>query len=260
MDVFPAFALPIIRTRNRIFGFGRRLGSTCWVFIGATSKRIDSIDSSHDRQSIFLLSTSLVLCLAIFCRLMSNRCALSRCYCISSSPPRVHLLVYRTSGPYTTSAFYSLGATSCDASPLVLLRIPLPGWNTNLKIPFESRRSIHSPIIAICSQAASHNLTILFPHFGPSPHARLCRADEAGQYLTPQKQSEHHLPTPICERMDRCSHTHGIHEHPTVRHSACVHLPTFSHTFFPIRIDFRMFAKIAQVCPALSSHASSGSA
>ena len=39
--------------------------------------------------------------------------------------------------------------------------------------------------------------------------------------------------------MDRCFHTHGIHEHPTVRHSACVHLPTFSHTFFPIRVDFR---------------------
>ena len=74
MDVFPAFALPIIRTRNWIFGFGRRLG--CWVFIGATSKRIDSIDSSHDRQSIFLLSTSPVLCLAKFSRLMSNRCVL----------------------------------------------------------------------------------------------------------------------------------------------------------------------------------------
>ena len=50
MDVFPAFALPIIRTRNWIFGFGRR-----WVFIGATSgsKRIDSIDSSHDRVCPF---------------------------------------------------------------------------------------------------------------------------------------------------------------------------------------------------------------
>ena len=76
MDVFPAFALPTIRTRNWIFGFGRRRG--CRVYIGATSrsKKIDSIDSSHDRQSIFLLRTLPVLCLAKFSRLMSNRCVL----------------------------------------------------------------------------------------------------------------------------------------------------------------------------------------
>ncbi|SRR6266702_1733124 len=48
------------------------------------------------------------------------------------------------------------------------------------------------------------------PHHSPRARARSCRADEAGQYLTAYKQSEH-LPTLICERVET---THGVHEHP----------------------------------------------
>ncbi|KAH9177189.1 hypothetical protein EDB89DRAFT_2240007 [Lactarius sanguifluus] len=36
-------------------------------------------------------------------------------------------------------------------------------------------------------------------------HAYACRADEAGQYITADKQSEHCLPTPIRERVDMTS-------------------------------------------------------
>ena len=52
MDVLPAFALPIMRTRNRMFGTRRR---GCWVNIGATmcgkarGQRVDRFDPVLDR-------------------------------------------------------------------------------------------------------------------------------------------------------------------------------------------------------------------
>jgi|SRR6266571_254052 len=46
MDVFPAFALPIMRTRNRNFGIR---GRGCCVSIGAMARVVDRFDPVLDR-------------------------------------------------------------------------------------------------------------------------------------------------------------------------------------------------------------------
>ncbi|KAH9012269.1 hypothetical protein EDB84DRAFT_968837 [Lactarius hengduanensis] len=81
------------------------------------------------------------------------------------------------------------------------------------------------------------------PHYSTAlAHGCACREDEARQYNHNHNQSEHYLPTPIPERVDRVPsvlrrrslesrarirRTSG----PSVRHLACVHLPTFSCPF-----------------------------
>src|SRR6266581_9534776 len=44
---------------------------------------------------------------------------------------------------------------------------------------------------------------ITYPHHIARTHPRACSADEAGQYLTTYKQSEHRPPTLIRERVDK---------------------------------------------------------
>ena len=139
IDVLPAFALPIISTRNSICGIRRR---GCWVSIRATALReafIDSIpswiDGSHGSPSLFIVDdrTSLrqvnvkscirnlpkqfasiirsVELLVCFLHL-----ALSHSLRYHRLRPEYTRRLHRTSGQPTTSAFYS---SSCIAFPLL---------------------------------------------------------------------------------------------------------------------------------------------